>query len=92
MPEPTPPTHTLTLEGRRHVEIVGVTHVETFTDDTIVLSTALGTLTIRGHSLKIQQLDLETTRFVADGDVDGFQYSRRRPAAGDENLWRRLWR
>ena len=86
------PAHGVTLDARRHLEIVGVTHVDAFTEDTIVLSTELGTLTITGHALRIQQVDLESSRFVADGDVDGLQYSRRRPHAHDASLWHRLWR
>ncbi len=91
-PSSTPSAHGVVLDARRHLEIAGVTHVDTFTEDTIVLSTELGTLTIRGHALRIQHVDLNTSRFVADGDVDGLQYSRRRPRAADETLWRRLWR
>ncbi len=88
----TSPAHSVVLEGRHHLDIVGVTHVDSFTDGIIVLSTLLGTLTIKGHGLRIQQVDLDTTRVVADGDVDGLQYSRRRPPAGDGTLWQRLWR
>lgn len=87
-----PPTHGVVLDARRHLEVVGVTHVDTFTEDTIVLSTDLGILTIKGHALRIQQVNLDTSHLVADGEVDGLQYSRRRPRAPDETLWRRLWR
>jgi sporulation protein YabP len=91
MPDVPSAPHAVTLDGRRHLEIVGVTHVDTFTDDTIVLSTHLGTLTIKGHALQIQHVDVDTGRLVADGDVDSLQYSRRRPG-GDGSLWHRLWR
>jgi sporulation protein YabP len=61
MPDVPSAPHAVTLDGRRHLEIVGVTHVDTFTDDTIVLSTHLGNLTIKGHALQIQHVDVETT-------------------------------
>ena len=90
MPEGTP--HSFTLGARRHLEVVGVTHVDTFTDDTIVLTTPLGTLTVEGKALRINQLDLEAGRFTADGEVDSLTYSRRRPKSGEESLWQRIWR
>jgi len=91
MPDSSSAPHAVTLDGRRHLEIVGVTHVDTFTNETITLATHLGTLTIKGHALRIQQVDLDTGRLVADGDVDSLQYSRKR-LGSDESLWHRLWR
>jgi sporulation protein YabP len=93
MPEqPLPPKpHQLNLVARRHLVVEGVKQVDSFNDDTITLNTSLGTLTIRGRNLRIQQLDVEAGRFSAEGDVDSLQYSQRRDLS-NQGLFQKLWR
>ncbi|CAB1130107.1 conserved protein of unknown function [Candidatus Hydrogenisulfobacillus filiaventi] len=83
--------HQLRLVSRQLLEIDGVTHVDSFDDDTIVLATEMGTLAIHGHNLRIQHLDLEHGTFQAAGEFNGLDYSQRRqgkPRTG----WQRLLR
>jgi sporulation protein YabP len=84
--------HQILLVGRRVLTIDGVKQVDSFDDDTILLNTHLGTLTIRGKNLRIQQLDVESGRFAAEGDVDALQYAPRRDMRNAQGLFQKLWR
>lgn len=55
--------HNLTLEGREKLHISGVTDVGSFNDNTVIISTQIGELIIKGDDLHISSLD------VNDGDV-----------------------
>ncbi len=83
--------HSLTLINRTQLSIEGVQHVENFDDDVILLSTDLGILTIKGHNLRIHQLDLDSGNFVAEGDVDSLTYSHKKFGKAN-GTWARLWR
>ena len=54
------PQH-ITLENREHLSISGVEEVERFDETTIVLSTTLGELIVRGQDLHIETLSLGGT-------------------------------
>lgn len=85
--------HSIALTNRQTLALEGVQHVDNFDDDTIVLSTVMGTLTIKGHNLRIQTLDLEQGRFVAVGEFDGLQYGKKKPQRGQAgSTWNKIWR
>ncbi len=84
--------HVVTVSGRRAVVIEGVRHVDNFDDNTVVLATELGLLTIRGRSLAIHQLDLEAGYFTAEGDIDALIYSRKKVGRPTDTPWKKLWR
>ncbi len=87
-----PKDHVVTVNGRRAVVIEGVRQVDNFDDNTIVLATELGLLTIRGRGLTIHQLDLEAGHFSADGDIDALVYSRKKVGKPSDTAWKKLWR
>lgn len=91
LPEERERRHQLSLMARRQLAVDGVKHVDSFDDDSIVLSTDMGTLTIRGRNLRIHQLDLEAGRFTAEGEVDVMTYSQRRDLKA-QSLLKKLWR
>ena len=84
--------HTISLNNRQNLSLQGVQHVDNFDDDTIVLSTTMGQLTIRGHNLRIQNLDLEQGRFEAVGEFDAVQYGRKKGKSTPSTSWQKLWR
>lgn len=83
--------HALTLLNRSNLRLEGVQNVDTFGDETIVLLTNMGTLTIRGHKLRIQHLDLDKGQFMAEGDFEALVYSRKK-GRNDDNVWKKMWR
>ncbi len=84
--------NTVALSDRTQLVIEGVQHVNNFDDDTISLSTDMGMLTIRGHNLRINQLDLDVGHFSAEGDFDAFVYSRKNVRNKSSTTWKKMWR
>jgi len=69
--------HGFTLMNRSHAEISGVSEVDCFNEELIVLNTALGAMTISGSNLNISNLSQEQGRVVVDGEFDAVEYSGR---------------
>ncbi len=80
--------HALTLTDRAHVEIGGVVEVCSFDEETVVLVTACGELTVEGTGLRVGALDLARGAVVVDGRVTAFYYDdtseprKKRPIRG----------
>lgn len=83
-------SHGFTLLNRGHAEITGVSDVECFNEQLIVLATTLGAMTISGSALNISQLNKEDGRLIVDGEFDSIEYSGR--ARGRGGLFARLLR
>lgn len=66
--------HRVTLEDRSTMTVSGVTEVVSFDEETVVLDTVLGRLTIEGSSLHIQTLDVAAGIVSLSGRIDGLGY------------------
>ena len=67
--------HGFTLQNRSHAEISGVSDVDCFNEQLVVLVTGLGTMTISGSGLNISHLNKEDGRVIVDGEFDAIEYS-----------------
>ena len=74
--------HRLTLDARSRLSMTGVTEVESFDENTIVLATTRGTRSVRGTGLHLQMLSLEGGQVSVDGSVDSLSYEDPVPAGG----------
>lgn len=72
--------HKLTLSQRKNLTMTGVTEVISFDENTVVLSTALGTLTVHGQGLQLKNLSLEGGQVAVDGEVAALIYEENRRA------------
>jgi len=88
MQENTKP-HSMTLESRSRLVISGVTDVDSFNEETVVLATQEGPLTVLGSGLKIGQLNLENGRLSVEGRIDAMSYADRREKT---TLMKRMFR
>lgn len=68
-------THVLTLEGRTHARISGVTAVCCFNEQEIVLETSVGEVALLGQQLHIGQLNLEEGQLDVTGEIAGIEYN-----------------
>lgn len=68
-------THVLTLEGRTHACISGVTAVCCFNEQEIVLETSVGEVALLGQQLHIGQLNLEEGQLDVTGEIAGIEYN-----------------
>lgn len=65
------------LENRSKMTITGVEQVDSFNDNTIVLRTIKGGITIKGEELNIGQLNLENGNVKIDGVINGIIYNNK---------------
>ena len=80
--------HHLTLEQREHLIVSGVEEVERFDEESIVLTTNMGALEIRGEGLHIEKLSLEGGELHVEGTVIALIYETAPRESG--GLLRRL--
>ncbi len=74
--------HSLILENRSTLTATGVSNVESFDDQTVVASTDLGDLVVRGEKLHIDRLNIETGELTLNGSVSSISYSEARSPGG----------
>lgn len=65
------------LENRERLSISGVEHVDNFNDNSIVLSTVKGAMTIKGQSLNINKLNLEDGNVTIEGTINSITYTNK---------------
>ena len=73
--------HSVILEDRKQLSLSGVSDVSGFDEETVVLETELGQLTVKGSCLHINKFSLETGELNLDGNIyshyDSAKYRRR---------------
>lgn len=84
------PSHNIILENRRMLSLSGVKDVDSFDEESVVLLTELGELTVKGLKLHISHLNQETGEVNIDGEICELVYA-------DVNLepvgfWAKLFR
>lgn len=65
----------LILENRNKLSISGVLDVLSFDDQIIIIETELGLLTIKGETLRINKLSIDTSEVIVEGQIDSISYS-----------------
>lgn len=82
MNEPSAKPFGLVLEKREKAVLTGVTDVERFDENEVVLHTHGGRLTLTGTGLHVSSLQLEEGRLLVDGVIDSASYDSGMPRAG----------
>ncbi len=70
--------HSLQIIDRVTVAADGVIFVESFDEAALVLSTNMGSLTVEGRELKIEEFSKETGKARITGRIDGVYYADER--------------
>lgn len=65
----------ITVDNRERAVLTGVTDVERFDENEVVLETHCGRLTLTGSQLHVASLQLEEGRLLVDGTIDGVVYA-----------------
>lgn len=66
--------HTLMLVNREHMEISGVTNVNTFDEKEIIIESRLGYLYIHGQDMHVSSLNLDDGKVSVDGNINSIEY------------------
>ncbi len=67
-------SHTVNMSDRETLSITGVSDVMGFDEQTVNVQTPMGNLIVKGESLHISKLSLESSEVVIDGRVNSLQY------------------
>ena len=70
--------HVLSLSERQSLTVSGVQDVDSFDEDTVVIYTALGELTVKGSGLHVKRLCVESGDLSLEGTVDSLTYAELR--------------
>lgn len=68
-------SHKVMLDNREKGNLTGILDVISFDENTIVLDTDMGLLTIKGKDLHVSRLTLEKGEIDIEGRMDSFVYS-----------------
>ena len=74
--------HHIILEEREQLSISGVEEVESFDENTILLTTARGPLEIQGEGLHIEKLSLDGGDLRVEGMVESLSYEESERSRG----------
>ena len=75
--------HHIMMEERSSLTVSGVSDVERFDENEIVMTTSAGTLIVTGESLHIGKLSLDGGELHVDGRIDSLLYEDAdRPSGG----------
>jgi sporulation protein YabP len=67
--------HHVSIKDREEMKVTGVSHVDSFDDEEVILETELGLLAVRGENLYIRHLDLEKGELMLEGLVIELVYA-----------------
>lgn len=75
--------HNFILENRKKLHISGVTEIDSFDEQTVILFCSLGQLAIRGEGLHINRIDVDSGELSLEGErIDSMAYAENRAARG----------
>lgn len=65
----------LLLENKEILNVTGVEVVDNFNDESVILLTNKGKLTIKGQKLNISKLNVDEGKLVVKGDINVLMFS-----------------
>ncbi len=68
------PVHNIILEGRKKMSVSGVTDVDRFDENSVLLYTSMGELTVRGTDLHVNALSVENGEMSIEGEIGSIVY------------------
>lgn len=90
--KPLKKVHNLILEDRRNLTVSGVSDVDSFDEETVILFTELGELTVHGGNLRMNKLNVETGEVTIEGDIDSLGYRDESPRGVGGGFFSRIFR
>lgn len=67
--------HNIIMEDRRHLTVSGVSDIDSFDEQSVVVYTEMGELTVKGNDLHINRLSLEMGELLVEGDIYALIYA-----------------
>ena len=73
--------HNVVMEGRARLSASGITDVESFNEQEIVMSSPKWALIIRGDGLHMEKLSVDSGDVTVTGRIDALEYEDGAPAS-----------
>jgi sporulation protein YabP len=67
--------HNVIMEDRKSLTVTGVKDVDSFDEQTMIIYTDMGELTVRGNQLHINRLNTEAGELNVTGSIYGLAYT-----------------
>lgn len=67
--------HSIVIDEKQRVVISGVEDVDSFDENSVVMLTRLGMLSLTGADLHMSRLSLDDGQLIIEGDIIGLMYS-----------------
>ena len=74
--------HNLILEERGSLTVTGVSDIDSFDEETVMVYTDLGELTVRGSGLHINKIDVDAGELELEGEIDSLNACKYQHARG----------
>ncbi|MDR0273206.1 MAG: sporulation protein YabP [Clostridiales bacterium] len=87
-----PSRHSITIDKRESVNVLGVTDVISFDEESVIGETELGVIIIRGVNLHVNRISLDSGELSVSGEIDGIAYENPGKAGKSKSLMGRLFR
>jgi sporulation protein YabP len=84
-------SHMVHIDERQRVTLTGVTQVDTFNEDNVVLHTTMGVLNIKGKAMKVNKLNVDNGDMSIEGEIISLTYTSK-DTSNKENLIKRLFK
>lgn len=84
--------HNLVLEDRCRLTVSGVSDVDSFDEQTVVVFTQMGELTVKGTDLHINRFSLEMGELAIEGEITALTYTDRAQKSQQGSFWGRVFR
>jgi sporulation protein YabP len=84
--------HNVILEDRHTLTVSGVSDVDSFDEEAVVLFTELGELTVRGAALHMNKLNVESGEVSIEGDIESLAYRDESPKGSGGGFFGKIFR
>lgn len=68
-------SHNIIMENRKTLSVSGIDDVDSFDENTVVMFTDMGVLTVKGEDLHINKLSVDNGELSVEGDIYSLNYS-----------------
>lgn len=83
--------HNVIMEDRHTLTVSGISDVDSFDEQTVIVFTDMGELTVKGEGLHINRLSLEVGEIMIEGSISSLSYSDSKPTQ-EGGFWSRVFR
>lgn len=84
-------SHNVKMEGRKKLELTGISEVINFNEESIILETVMGGLIIKGSNMKVSALNVENGEMCIDGFISSLTYVSKN-SGKKENILKKMFK